>query len=146
MWYNLSDAFELSQFVARSKVLIQRGGMVELTERRSRSLNANAYLHAIIAYLALQLGERPDYVKSVYYKKEANADLFVESKTDAVTGHETEFLRSSADLSEADFSLSIDRFRNWSADTCGVYLPAGDEHRALQRIMHDVDRAKAWLR
>lgn len=145
MWYNLSDELERKRFATRAEHLSERGAMVELTEHRPRSLRANDYLHAIITCLALELGEHPEYVKQAYYKREANPDLFIIRKNDARTGKAVETLRSSAALNEDEFSLSITRFRDWSSRVCGVYLPSGDEHIALQRIQHDISRAAQWL-
>lgn len=145
MWYDLSDALERETFRLRCRQLESRPCMVELTEHRPRTLSANAYLHAIISWLALQVGVRAYYAKEQYYKRAANSDVFVVAKVDPVTGFTVETLRSTAELDEAALSLTIERFRTWSAEVAGVYLPSGEEHIALQRIQHDVDRAKKWL-
>lgn len=145
MWYNLSDELERDAFRARCRMVEGRGSMVEFTEHRPRTLKTNAYLHAIISWLALQLGVRAYYAKEQYYKRAANADVFVVKEADPVTGVVVETLLSTTALPESVLSLTIERFRTWSADVAGVYLPSGEEHIALLRIQHDIERGRCWL-
>lgn len=110
---------------ARSKLerLIKERKVFELTEKKpKRSLNQNKYLHVILAYFGCQIGETMEYVKRNYYKILCNKDTFVRERDDKYLG-KIKYLRSSADLDSAEFSLTIERFRNF-ASAQGVYIPS----------------------
>lgn len=53
-------------------------------------------------------------------------------------------IRSSADLSTAEMSTAIDRFRNYSADN-GLYLPQPNELVYLQEIEKELETLKEHL-
>ena len=42
-------------------------------------------------------------------------------------------------------TLSIDRFRNWSAANAGIYLPAANEHQMLLYAQQEMERGKEFL-
>lgn len=48
-------------------------------------------------------------------------------------------------MTQEELSLAIDRFRNWSADKAGIYIPSSEEYIALLHIQHDIDNAKNYL-
>lgn len=85
-----------------------------------------------------------DWVKKEYYKKLVNPQTFIREKEDRFTG-KTKYLRSSADLDTTEMTLTIDRFRNWSASQVGVYLPAPDEERLLQLAEIEIERNKEFI-
>ena len=66
-------------------------------------------------------------------------DLF-ERKTVNKKGNEVTYLRSSAELTTGEMTLSIDRFRNWSASVAGIYLPAANEHQMLIYAQQEIQR------
>jgi len=54
-------------------------------------------------------------------------------------------LRSSRELSTDELTLTLERFRNWSARVAGVYIPSPDEHELVERMEVEVGRAREWL-
>ena len=56
MWFNLKNVFELEKFREKVVELENKGAMVELKEKRGRSLNQNSYLHLLLSAFALQYG------------------------------------------------------------------------------------------
>ena len=118
--------------------------IVELSEKTSRSNSQNRYAHLIMGYLAIETGNDLDYVKEVFYKRAANKELFLREKEDERLGR-VEFLRSSADLSKEEFSLSIDRLRDWSSRVAGIYLPSPDEKEFLASIELEMSKYKQWI-
>lgn len=144
MRYDLSDEQEARNFATRAEALKRRGCVVELTEKRGRSNNQNSYLHLILAYLAIQFGYTLDYVKREYYKKHCNPDIFIRERDDQLLGR-IHCLRSSADLSKEEMSLSIDRFRNWAATEAGVNLPDPDNEEQKREAQRDVYKCRAYL-
>lgn len=145
MWYNLGNPFEVQTLRTRMDKMIQDKAMIEVVEKKPRSLKANAYLHAIMAYFGLQTGNTAEEVKREYYKRAANYDIFVRVKHDPLLNINREYLRSVADLTQDELSVSIDRFRTWCSGIAGIYIPSSDEHIALLHMQHDIEQAKRFL-
>ena len=129
----------------RAKKLAEGGKVIELTEKKPRrSLPQNKYLHVILAYFGTQTGNTLEWVKQQYYKKLVNPDLFIREKEDKYLG-KIKVLRSSADLDTSEFSLSIERFRNWAAQEVGIYIPSADEAILIQQMEIEIERSKEFL-
>lgn len=146
MRYDLANPLHRQQLTDRLRQLLDKQtGHVELRELRPlRTLSQNAYLHTLIAYLALQLGEQPADVKREYYKLAANPQTFVLTRPSPITGRPVLRLRSTAALTTGEMTLTIERFRDWAARTAGIYLPSPDEHRRLQDIELQLSRAPRY--
>lgn len=145
MVYDTSNPLDKANFLLRAKKLAESGKIVELTEKKPRrSLPQNKYLHVILAYFGTQTGNTLEWVKQQYYKKLVNPDLFIREKEDKYLGR-IKVLRSSAELDTAEMSLSIDRFRNWSAQEAGVYIPSADEAILIQQMEIEIERNKEFL-
>ena len=145
MIYNLSSPLDKANFLLRAKKLAESGKIVELTEKKPRrSLPQNKYLHVIIAYFGTQTGNTLEWVKQQYYKKLVNPDLFIREKEDKYLGR-IKVLRSSADLDTSEFSLSIERFRNWASQEAGIYLPSSDEYIIIQQMEIEIERNKDYI-
>lgn len=144
MLYDLSKPLERDRFKRRADKLTADGVIVELTERRNRSLSQNNYLHLIIAYFAMETGNSPSYVKDQYFKRLCNRDLFVRQVTDPYCGT-VETVRSSAELNKEEMAIAIDRFRNWSSETAGIYLPEADEKEYLEEIAVERSKVREWM-
>lgn len=145
MRYDLSNDFDLKSARTRFDTLAQRGAIVELTEKKQRTLRQNGYLHICLAQLALHTGNTLDYVKRYYFKAHCNRDLFVQHKTDTITGAQVSVLRSSSDLTKEEMSLAIDRFRTFASQEAGIYIPSADEAEYLRQVEMEVERAKQYL-
>lgn len=144
MLYDLKNPLDRDRFKRRCNALYEKQGIVDLSEKTQRSPQANRYLHLILSYLAMETGNTLDYVKEIFYKRAANKELFVREKEDEILG-KVEYLRSSADLSKEEMTLSIDRFRDWSSQTAGIYLPTANEQEFLASIEYEMSRYKQWI-
>ncbi len=144
MLYDLRNPLDRERFKRRCNALYQKQGIVDLSEKTKRSSQQNKYLHLILSYLAMETGNTLDYVKEVFYKRTANKELFLREKEDEILG-KVEYLRSSADLSKEEMTLSIDRFRDWSSQTAGVYLPAANEQEFLASIEYELSKYRQWV-
>lgn len=144
MLYDLKNPLDRERFKRRCNALFKKQGIVELSEKVKRSSQSNRYLHLIIGYLAMETGNTLDYAKEVFYKRAANSEIFVREKDDELMG-KVEYLRSSADLTQEEFSLSIDRFRDWSSQTAGIYLPSPNEEQFLESIEYEMSRQQRWM-
>lgn len=145
MIYNTSNPLDKANFLLRTKKLAEIGKIVELTEKKPRrSLPQNKYLHVILAYFGAQTGNTLEWVKQQYYKKLVNPDLFIREKEDKYLCR-IKVLRSSADLDTSEFSLSIERFRNWAAQEADIYIPSADEAILIQQMEIEIERNKEHL-
>ena len=145
MIYDTSNPLDKANFLLRAKKLVESGKIVELTEKKPRrSLPQNKYLHVLLAYFGTQTGNTLEWVKQQYYKKLVNPDLFIREKEDKYLG-KIKVLRSSADLDTSEFSLSIERFRNWASQEAGIYLPNADEYIIIQQMEIEIERNKEYL-
>ena len=145
MIYNTSNPLGKANFLLRAKKLAESGVIVDLTEKKPRrSLPQNKYLHVILAYFGAQTGNTLEWVKQQYYKKLVNPDLFIREKEDKYLGR-IKVLRSSADLDTSEFSLSIERFRNWAAQEADIYIPSADEAILIQQMEIEIERNKEHL-
>ena len=145
MVYDTSNPLDKANFLLRAKKLAESGKIVELTEKKPRrSLLQNKYLHVLLAYFGTQTGNTLEWVKQQYYKKLVNPDLFIREKEDKYLGR-IKVLRSSADLDTSEFSLSIERFRNWAAQEAGIYIPSADEAILIQQMEIEIERNKEFL-
>lgn len=145
MIYNLSSPLDVQNAKTRLELLIKRGCIVELTEKKQkRSLNQNAYLHLLLGYFASQTGNTLEWVKQQYYKKLCNPDLFIGEREDIFLGR-VKYVRSSADLRTDEMNLSIERFRNWSAAEAGIYLPEATSEAEIAALQVEVERYKTYL-
>lgn len=144
MLYDLSNDFQREKFRVKAESLSKKGVIVELTEKKSRrSIQANKYLHVILAYFGLQVGETAEYVKKHYYKILCNKDTFVREVNDKYLG-KVKILRSSSELDKDEFALTISRFRDWAASE-GVYIPSSEEHSMIHQMEIEVSKNKEWL-
>lgn len=145
MIYDLTNPLDAQNARTRLGMLIRRGSVVELTEKKpKRSLSQNSYLHLILGYFASQTGNTLEWVKQQYYKKLCNPDIFIGEREDQFLGR-VRYVRSSADLRTDEMRLSIDRFRNWSADEAGIYLPEATSEAELAALQVEVERYRTYL-
>jgi hypothetical protein len=98
-----------------------------------------------LGYLAIETGNTLEYVKEQYYKKTVNPAIFIRRKEDMLLGRETEEMRSSAELSKEEMTLSITRLRDWSSQEAGIYLPSADEQGFLQMIELEMSRQQRYI-
>lgn len=144
MKYDLSNELQRGNFHLRAARLMEKGCVVELKECKARSLRQNSFLHVALGYFAAQTGNTLEYVKQYYYKRLVNPDIFRMEKDDKFLGH-IEVWRSSASLLQEEMSLSIDRFRNWSASEAGIYIPSPDDARLVQLMEIEIEKYKEYL-
>ena len=143
MIYNLSTPLARERFAARANQQLQKGSVVELTEKTLRSYNQNSYLHLLIGTIAMETGVSLEYAKREYFKKLVNREIFIRKEHDRFSG-EIEIIRSSADLSVEEMRVCIDRFRMWAAEQ-GFYLPSPEDKDRLRDIEIEMGRMRQYL-
>ena len=143
MLYNLQDELSRQRFAAKVRSLWEKGTIVELTDKRRRTLNQNAYLHCILAAVAIETGNSLETIKQEIYKRRVNPDIFVMEKEDKTLGRIT-VLRSSAKLDKEEMSLSIDRFKKFAADN-EIYLPEPGDLELQALIEYELARVEKYM-
>ena len=143
MQYDLTSDFQRKAFLSRVDLLLEKGCLVELTEKTFRSKNQNNYLHLLIGVVAMETGNTLAYVKEWFFKRLCNKDLFVTTRNDKFAG-QVEVIRSSADLTKEEMSMAIDRFKRWGAEN-GIYMPNSGDESLLREIAIEMGRNKAYL-
>lgn len=143
MIYDLSNELQRKGFLARTGFLLQRGAVVELSEKAFRTRNQNSYLHLLLGVIAMDTGNTLAYCKEWYFKRLVNPDIFIVAKEDKFAGN-VETLRSSAELSKEEMSTAIDRLKRWGADN-GIYLPNAGDEALLKDIEIEMGRQRAYI-
>ena len=143
MVYDLSSDFQRKSFLARIDNLIEKGAVVELTEKAFRSPNQNRYLHLLIGVVAIETGNTLEDAKKWYFKETCNPDLFHVQHRDKM-GNCIDHIRSTAELTREEMSTAIDRFKRWGAEN-GIYMPNPDDASLLKAIEIEMGRMKSYL-
>lgn len=144
--YDLDTPIDRERYRRRAAALLDRRVVVELSEHKPRrTCSQNSYLHLLLGEFAMQTGNRMEYVKSEYFKRACNAELFVRMQVDRITRKEVAVLRSSRDLDTGEMTTAIERFRNWAAEVAGIDLPDAEDRSWLEYIEREMQHQKVWL-
>ena len=143
MVYDLSSEFQRKAFLARMDNLMEKGAVVELTEKAFRSPNQNRYLHLLIGVVAIETGNTLEDAKKWYFKETCNPDLFHVQHRDKM-GNCIDHIRSTAELTKEEMSTAIDRFKRWGAEN-GIYMPNPEDIHLLKEIEIEMGRMKSYL-
>lgn len=143
MVYDLSSDFQRKSFLTRMDNLMEKGAVVELTEKAFRSPNQNRYLHLLIGVVAIETGNTLEDAKKWYFKETCNPDLFHVQHRDKM-GNCIDHIRSTAELTKEEMSTAIDRFKRWGAEN-GIYMPNPDDASLLKAIEIEMGRMKSYL-
>lgn len=143
MQYDLTSDFQRKAFLARCHNLLDKGAVVELTEKAFRTPNQNRYLHLLLGIVAMETGNRLEDVKREYFKRLINPDIFMHYRTDT-RGIDIAVYRSITVVSKQELSTAIDRFRMWGAEN-GIYMPSPDDREQLSEVEYQMGRMKSYL-
>ena len=110
--YDLDDDAQLEKALTYLSRLAAKHALVEVKEvKPSRSGAQNRYLHLILGFLGMEIGEDMETIKDMY--KMVNKHLYY--REHEVFGVKFKTPRSSTELDVEEMSASIDYFREWSA-------------------------------
>lgn len=134
MIYDLSKEIDVQRAQRRFDTLLEEKTVITLTKKAKRTLRQNSYLHLLIGWFSIELGYTVAESKQLY--KRVNREIY-EYEKEGIP-----FIRSSSDLSTEEMTLSIERWRNYSADKAGVYLPSANEQGFLEEIEIELSKNK----
>jgi len=144
MIYDLNNPLHRESFKARCEHLLKKATIVELTEKKKRTLPQNSYLHLILSYFGVETGNTLDYVKEYYFKRLCNPDIFVYQKNDKHIGL-VEVLKSSRDVSVEEMKNAISKFKEWALSEAGVFLPDALSKEEIAQMEIEVARNRRYL-
>lgn len=145
MIFNFANPYELDKYKEYINVLFKKKAVVEVKQKKkNRSLRQNSYLHVILSYFACEYGLSTEEVKLDIFKRTCNKDIFVKKKVNKF-GKEIESVRSSATLNTGEMTTAIERFRNWSVSTLGLYLPSPQENDYIIHCMQVIEENKEFV-
>lgn len=145
MIYDLANELDRVRLEKRFKALLTAQKVVEVKEYKPKRTNPqNRYLHALLGIVAISTGNTLADVKTEYFKKHCNAEIFVTRKTDKMLGN-VEILRSSAELDTGEMTTAIDRFVRWYETESGEVLPRPDDEAYIQAIEVEMAKHSYWL-
>lgn len=141
MIYNSLKTGDIEKAKVKFDFLISKKKRFELTEKKgNKTPKQNRYLHLILGWFALEYGDKLDYVKQEIFKEIVNKDIFKTEFTNVKTGEIRIDWRSWSDLDTREAALSITRFRNYSSQEAGIYLPEANELAQLKSIEEELSK------
>jgi len=133
MFYDLSIPAGVQSARSRFDFLVAQKKKISLVEkRRKRTYRQNRYLYLLLGFFSIETGYTLEESKQIY--KKASPDIYFYTKNNRP------FIRSSADLDTVEMTLSIERFRNYSSEKGGIYLPSPNETEFLENIENQMER------
>lgn len=145
MLFNLKKETDRQRFKSFVNKYYKENLVVELTAKKEqRTIKQNSYLHLLLSYFAAEYGCTADEAKIDFYKRTCNRDLFVVNKVNKY-GQRITTLRSSTELDTKQMTDSIERFRNWSSMTAGIYLPSPNEPEGIVEMKQTVENNRYFL-
>lgn len=145
MTYNLKNPYEVKELYKSLEHLVEKGVTIELKRKSPlRSLKQNSYLHLILGFFASEYGISLEEAKVDFFKRECNREIF-EREVYNKSGKRVGCLRSTAELTTAELTLAIDRFRNYSSAVAGIYLPAPNEEQFLAFCAQEIEKNKEYV-
>lgn len=143
MLYDLSNEFQRKLFLTRCNVFLEKGSVVNVSEKAFRSPNQNRYLHLLLGVVAIETGNTLEDVKREYFKNLVNPEIFRSYKTDT-RGNSIAVYRSTTAVSKEEMSIAIDRFKRWGHEN-GIYMPNPEDTALLKQIEIDMGRMQNYL-
>lgn len=143
MIYDPNSKLECQQAIEKIKHFIAKGQKFELKAKYpKRSISQNSYLHLILTWFGLETGYTLQEVKQDIFKKEINPKIFYDGEIEKVKGIKVQRWRSSASIDTAEMNLAIDRFRNFSSNELGIYLPEPTDLALLTELEREISKHK----
>ncbi|MEN5308784.1 hypothetical protein ABE425_14805 [Chryseobacterium cucumeris] len=127
--------------INRIKHLLDKKAKIEVLEKKkNRTYSQNNYLHLILGWYALEYGDTLEEIKQEHFKKNVNPDLFRTEFINYKTGEIRERWRSTRELNTGEMSSAIERFRNYSVKSLGLYLPEPGDLVHLDEIKNQLEQ------
>jgi len=144
MKYDLTHKHDIKRLYLRLKQLVKKESLVDLTDKSTRSLNQNNYIHLLFTYFAIEIGSSLDYVKQYVFKEMVCPEVFLYNRT-LKSGEVIQEKRSTAKIPKETLTECIKKFKEWSAREAGIPLPEATDQGWLRSIEVEAERFKHYL-
>lgn len=146
MLYDLTNDLDKNRAIEKFKYFINQNKIIELKEKRKiRSLSQNNYLHLILSWYALEMGETLEYTKRDIFKIQINPEIFCYDFINRKTGEIRKDLKSTSIIDTKEMTTAIDRFRNFASLKFGIYLPEPEDLVNLREMERQINNQKQFL-
>ena len=146
MIYNLKYKSDQDSATERLQWLISKERRIVIKDiRNNRTLSQNSYLHLLLNYFAIEVGEELDFIKQDIFKEKVNPEIFVYERTNPKSGKKRKAIKSTSEIDTKEMATAIDRFKTWSAKKTGIRLPEAGEKEFLDHIKNEIEKHKEWL-
>ena len=126
MIYDLSKEIDVQRAQRRFDTLLEEKTVMEIIKKVVHTRKQRSYMHLIRGWFALETGYTLSETRQIYRR--------VNRQTYEYEKNGIPFERETSDLNIEKMSLCIDRWRNYSAEKAGVYLPEANEEKFLTEI------------
>lgn len=121
--------FEAKKLQTRVDYLIAKGAKVDIVEKfPKRSTDQNSFFYAVLTQFCVEYGETIEYVKERMFKTEINPEIFIYERVNRKTGESRKALKSSADITTEEMSISINKFLKYAAEM-GIYIMDAETYK-----------------
>lgn len=143
--FNLNNEVDRQEYKDYCNRMFKERGIVEVKKKhRPRSLSQNSYLHVCLSYFASEFGNTLEEVKYDIFKKVVNRQIFARERQNK-RGEKVVYMRSTTDLDTKEMTDAIERFRNYSSNFAGLYIPAPNEGEALFEAQKQIALYEKYL-
>jgi hypothetical protein len=100
--------------------------LVQFRPRKQRSLNQNAYFHAVMVPMVLEGLREVGYseVKTLEDAKDILKTLFLKKTIrNERSGEEIPVIRNTSELSTSEFNVFMEEVARWASEYLGVFIP-----------------------
>lgn len=133
MKYELKKSYDQQKALEYLHKLIESESKCEVKKiHPKRSVSQNSYLHVLFTLWGNEWGYTIDeakrevkYALGYTYRKIAHKEKVMD------IGNAEQY-RKTSDMDSKELTIFIEKFRDWSAQTCGLYLPSSDEFLSEQ--------------
>lgn len=143
MFYNLKNDLDKKKAIVKFDSLLKNGSVIELTEKKSRSLNLNSYMHVCFGIVAIEYGLTIEDVKQHLFKGVVNKNYYYLG-LDIVFGQNVVKYKSTAQTTNAELSGHLDKFRNYCAAELGLYIPEPHEREIILQAQKEINNYNTY--
>jgi len=142
---NKNNPYDREKFRNKVEEFLEKGEVVTLTRRApQRTLAQSRYMYLLLGFFGSEYGLSVEEAKAQIFKELVNPEIFVRTKVNKF-GFQVKYLRSTAELTTAELTTAIDRFRFWSLNSVGLYLPSPDDKAFLLHCEQAIEANKEFL-
>jgi len=133
MKYDLKKSYDQQKAQEYLSKLSESESKVSLTKiHPKRSLSQNSYLHVLFQLWGNEFGYTIDEAKTTIKAALGYSYIKEDSTHDFTPDQYVRHLHKTSSMDSKELTIFIEKFRDWSAQTCDLYLPSPEEYMSEQ--------------